>query len=185
MSEAQTTQRSSDREAKLAEMRRLYVDEGLTLKEIGVRFGITRQAVHLRFVKAGISRRSHNSQKFIDLNRQRNERITRFLDDHRSEIVKEYDDEMVPVSVIANRFGISHGVIRKYLIACGVKIRSTDSFRTYPELGKLKIGESLLLPRPGRKCSPHLTYYRMAKIYKIQVSVRAVDELTFRVKRVK
>jgi hypothetical protein len=81
--------------------------------------------------------------------------------------------------------GISHGAIRKFLIACGIEIRSTDSFRTFPELGKLKVGESLLLPRPERKGSQHLTYYKMAKTYNIRVSVRTFDERTFRVTRIK
>jgi hypothetical protein len=184
MLESQINPTSVDREAELDEMRRLYLDEGLTLKEIGVRFGITRQAVQLRFVKAGISRRSHYSQNFRNANEQRSDRIHRFLNDRRNEIVKMYDGEKVPLSVIVNRIGISHEVIRKYLIACGVEIRSTDSFRAYPELGKLKVGESLLLPRPARKSSPHLTYYRMAKTLKIRVSVRAADERTFRVTRV-
>lgn len=165
-------------------MRRLYVDEGLTLREIGVRFGITRQAVHLRFIKAGISRRSHYSKKFRNVNEKRNERIARSLDERRNELVRLYVDDKVPLSVIAKRIGISHGAIRKYLIACGIEIRSTDSFRTFPELGKLKVGESVLLPRPARKGSPHLTYYKMARTYKIRVSVRAADERTFRVTRV-
>ena len=185
MRESESTPRTVDREAEIDEMRRLYLDEGLTLKEIGVRFGITRQAVQLRFVKAGISRRSHYSQNFRNANEQRSDRIHRLLDDRRKEIVKMYDDEKVPLSQIADRMGISHGAIRKFLIACGIEIRSTDSFRTFPELGKLKVGESLLLPRPVRKGSPHLTYYKMAKTYNIRVSVRTFDERTFRVTRIK
>jgi hypothetical protein len=77
MREIQTTPISANREVELDEMRRLYLDEGMTLKEIGVRFGITRQAVQMRFVKAGISRRSHYSPNFRNANLQRNEHIAR------------------------------------------------------------------------------------------------------------
>lgn len=185
MPDSRTPPKSFGREVELDEMRRLYTEEGLTLKEIGVRFGITRQAVHLRFVKAGITRRTHYSQKFINANQQRIASVAQFLDDHRDDLLRMYNDEMFPLSEIARQIGVSHGAIRRYLIACGVEIRSTDSFRTFPVLGELKVGESVLLPRPARKCSPHLTYYKMAKTYKIRVSVRTADERTFLVKRVK
>jgi hypothetical protein len=95
-----------------------------------------------------------------------------------------YDVGMVPLRKIAKQLGISHPVVRIYLIAYGIEIRSTDSSRKYPELGKLNVGEYLLLPKQTRSYSPHLTHYWMAKTYKIRVSVRTVDERTFRVKRV-
>lgn len=184
MFEPRSNSEIEDRQAELDEMRRLYDDEGMTLREIGYRFGVTRQAVHLRFVAAGIPRRSHYSQKFIDVNRDRLRRITRILDDRREEILRMYNDEKVPLSKIAKQIGVSNGAVRRYLISCGVEIRSNRSFRSFPLLGKLKIGESILLPRPTRRCSPHLTYYKMARTYEIRVSVRAVDERTFRVTRI-
>ena len=39
------------------ELRKLYVTEGLTLREIARRFGVTHQAVYFGLVNAGIKRR--------------------------------------------------------------------------------------------------------------------------------
>jgi IS30 family transposase len=48
------------------EMKRLYLDEGLTLREVGERMGVTRQAVHFRLKRAGVMMRGNytHSQTF-------------------------------------------------------------------------------------------------------------------------
>ncbi len=50
---------------RLKEMRRLYEVENLTLREIGDCFGVSRQTIHNRLVKAGVSLRKKGACKKI------------------------------------------------------------------------------------------------------------------------
>ena len=91
----------AQKKAELDEMRRNYEVRGMTLKEIGKLLGVTRQAVHSRFVAAGIPRRSHYSKKFIEYTEQRRERANRLLMKHRDDILRMYVDERLALVKIA------------------------------------------------------------------------------------
>lgn len=95
-----------------------------------------------------------------------------------------YVDERLSLVKIAKRLDISRNRIRDHLVGCGVEIRSPGTLHKFPELGKLKAGESMLLPRPTFKSSPHFTFYRMAKSFKIRISLESIDERNFRVTRI-
>ena len=175
---------TAEKKAVLDEMRRLYEDEMMTLKQVGKVYGITRQAVHNRFVAAGIPRRGNYGQRLFEYTEQHRERMTRLLIVHGDEILRLYVDDRLSPDKIGKRLGISVPRIRKFLVESGVEIRGSGPLTKFPELGKLKVGESILLPKPTRKNSPHLTYYRMAKTLKIRVSLESVNGWTFRVTRI-
>ena len=185
MPETQLSPEVGKKKAELDEMRRLYEDEMMSLREIGRVFGVTRQAVHSRFVTAGIPRRSHYSKRFIEFTEQRRERINQLLTTQSDEIVKMYEDEKLTLAKIGKRLDISATRIRDHLVECGVEIRSSRNRMKFPELGKLKVGRSILLPKPARKKSLYFGFYRIAKSFKIQISLESIDERTFRATRIK
>jgi hypothetical protein len=49
--------------AWLAEARRLYLDEGLTLTDVGKRMGVGHTTVHRAFKRAGVPTRSQNARR--------------------------------------------------------------------------------------------------------------------------
>jgi transcriptional regulator with XRE-family HTH domain len=101
------------------ELRRLYLDEGLTVLEIGDRFGLNNSTITRRLVKMGISRRRFTSRsgqigrkvapeetqaehrEYIeDLVRKRKELEVEILD-----AVADARLDLVPWKVIADAFG--------------------------------------------------------------------------------
>ncbi len=177
-------QLAAEKIAELDEMRRLYEEERLSLRAIGRLFGMTRQGVYNRFVAAGIPRRQQNTEGLIEFAEKRRERANELLIAHREDILRMYVDERLSLASIAKRFGISGKRIRDHLVECGVEIRPSGNLPKYPELGRLKAGESILLPRAARKRRPHFTFYRMAKSFKMRISLESIDERTFRVTRI-
>ena len=99
------------------ELRKLYVDEGLTTVEIAQRYDVTPGGVRARLVAAGVPMRSSR----ISLN-----------DD---EIRRLYVDEGWIMSEIADELGVTAGTVRNRLLAMGVKLRpkSTPSRRGTPQ----------------------------------------------------
>lgn len=77
------------------EMAKLY-DGGMTLEQIGERFGLTRQGVRHRFMKAGITRRRPKS-----------------IDRDRLDVL--YSKDRLPINEIADLFSASIGRIRRAL----------------------------------------------------------------------
>jgi predicted DNA-binding protein YlxM (UPF0122 family) len=185
MPKSRITPEVNEKKTELEEMRRLYEDELMTLREIGRVFGMTRQGVHNRFVAAGIPRRHHYSKSFIEFTEQRRERTNQLLIAHGDDILRMYLGEKLALEKIAKRLGIPEKRIRDHLVECEVEIRGPGALPKIPEIGKLKVGESVDLPKPTRKYNPHLTYYRMANAHNISVSLRSIDERTFRVTRIK
>jgi predicted DNA-binding protein YlxM (UPF0122 family) len=176
---------TSEKKIELEEMRRLYEDELMSLREIGRVFGVTRQAVQSRFVTAGIPRRSHYSIRFIEFTEQRRERAIQLLTANSDDIVRMYADEELTLAKIGKSLDISETRIRDHLVECGVEIRSAGTFRKFPQLGELKVGESILLPKPKSKRSLYFSFYRMARLFKIRISLKSIDERNFRATRIK
>jgi len=77
------------------QMAKLYSD-GWTLQKIGEKFGMTRQGVRERFIKAGIERRRWSKYRHID----------------KSELENLYFNENLTLPEIAKRFSVTNKVIK-------------------------------------------------------------------------
>lgn len=160
-----------DRKSETDEMRRLYEVEQLTLKAIGERFGLTSTAIYYRLRTRGVTFRGKGSRSPAEALNKNN-------------LTRMYVNEKKSGMQIAREIGRSGGTVYKMLRAHGIERRKPAEWMTkHPELGQLKIGESLLLPRPKRRKFQHY-FYIMAKPYGIRVSVRTIDEKSVRITRV-
>ena len=150
-----------------AKMIDLYQHEGLTLREIGERFRVSKQAVHYRLRRVGIQLRPKNEPRLID----------------RKTLVRLHHDEGLPVYKIAAKLQSAHKTVLKEMERHGVKVRSIRlSVRRYPELNGLAIGQSVEVPRRNLK-KPHVTYYSAASLRGIRVSVQIIGTDLLRITR--
>ncbi|MBX3266435.1 MAG: hypothetical protein KF831_06980 [Acidobacteria bacterium] len=152
------------------ELVRLYLDKGLSCREIAAHLGVSGQAVHYQLKKAGIELRSVGGvAKKLDVNKLR----------------RLYLTEKRPLRQIAAELGITTNTIYDHLERHGIPRRSDRAHPVkYPELRKLKVGEHIDLPRPDWK-RPQTSFYTMAEIIGFRVSCRTINEKTMRVKRIK
>jgi predicted DNA-binding protein YlxM (UPF0122 family) len=133
---------------RLKEMRRLYEIEKWSLREIADHFSLTKQAIHNRLVRAGVSLR----QKGV---------VKRFLD--RETLVKLYIDEKLTIGDTAKRLKMSCARVSKEIERHGIEKRSSGYFqRKYQELHQLKVGESAIIKRPS-VTKPHRNLYEKAR----------------------
>jgi len=93
----------------LEEMRRLFLNEGLTLQQVAERMGVSRQAVHSRFTRAGIPTRRPDVVSLEVLNDTR----------------RMYEDEGFSIERIARHFGIKILLARKRLARAGAVIHKS------------------------------------------------------------
>ena len=144
---------------KLAEMRRLYENEGLTLARIGEQFGVTRQAVRERLMNAGVVlRRTGPSEKQYE----------------REILEKLYSEEKLTVSDTAKRLGVSGKHIAKELKRHDIGQRSQNShLRTVPELFAIKPGETIVIERPAN-ARPVSGIHAKAKRAGMKVRVKSI-----------
>ena len=105
--------RAEQRTQRNEEIIRVYVGEGLSLQEIGVRFGLHRDAVAEILERAGVRKRA--SRPTGDLQEQRD-----------GEIICLYVEERLSHREIAARCGLSASGIRSILERAGVQARSTS-----------------------------------------------------------
>jgi hypothetical protein len=158
-------------------MTRLYVDAGLTLQEIAVLYGVTRQAVNDRLARAGVQIRTNRRPPLPP------------LDEGQDEVVRLYLDETVPVYLLAQRFRVTYKEIRRRLLSQGIELRENGRPRKYPELCDLKLNETIVLAKPASKgrhrYNWHETFYKAARGLGVRFSVKSIDDLTVSVTRVK
>ena len=152
--------RSFEKETR--EMRRLYIREKLSLREIGTIFNLSFQAVHLRLVKAGVSFRSAGSpKKKID----------------KSLLERLHIDERRPAYKIAKILKVGHSTVNYELKRHGLgPVSQPSANRKYPQLDALAIGESVGLPLPTGKAKPHAIIYSAARVRGIRLSVKTVGK---------
>lgn len=154
----------------LKEMRRLYEVEKLTLREIADRFGVSWQAIHERFVRAGVPLRPKNPVRY-------------FLD--RETLVKLYIDENLTIGEIVKQLKTSYEKVSKEFERHGIEKRSSGYLkRKYPELHLLRIGEGAIIKRP-LATNPYGRIYSKAQKIGIRISIKSLDNETFQIIRIK
>ncbi len=165
-----------ERQARTAQMANIYLNGGLTLQEIASLYGITRQAVSFRLAGAGVQMRPRR-------------RICEDLDHASEELRRLYVEEFVSIQNLADRYQTSIERVRSRLSELGVTLRK-GSGPKYPKLERMKVGESVLLPKPipkratDRKYTWHEKIYSVARRLGVRFSAVSVDDLTIKVTRV-
>jgi len=156
------------------ELRRMYVDEKKTMKEIAKVLGHDRNAV-ARAIKAyGIKRENHYVQ-YDDT-----------LDD---EWISLYLDEGLSTFEIAKQYHCSHGTVKKHLQHCGIDIRNmSDAQRIsrnldvlpaethdYDTMYMLYVDQHLSLKELGQRynCAPHAIRKCLTKL---GINIRSLSE---------
>ena len=148
-------------------LRELY-EEGLTLKQIGERFGMTKQAVQLRLIKAGVPRRLG---------------CPRPLPNPDPKVVESmYFNEEISLVRISERVGASIQKVRRVARELGLN-RSRHHLKKYPELDGLQVGESVIYPRSSKPSANMQRFHNVAKRRGIKLSVRPLDDATLKVTR--
>ncbi len=137
---------------------------GMTLEEIGIRFGMTRQGVRERFIKAGIDRRR---PKTIDK-------------DHLETL---YSKDKLPIPEIAASFSVSIGKIMRALKLYGIPSRKPLKLGGFivDFLRSLKIGETGIIKWRNNKDYAHL--HHTAKRVGIRISIKSLGSGEFEIIR--
>ena len=122
--------------AKQHDIVRMYVGEGLTLREIGEKIGASRQTVCNILQDVGI----RAAQKGKRPDKRRTAKID-------AKIRRLYVHEDKPITEIAEILHLPGKVVTESLRSQNITIKRGGT-RTiaYPELRKIEIGESLVLP---------------------------------------
>jgi hypothetical protein len=151
----------------------MYCDEKRSLQYIGEHLGVSRETVRSLLKAHSIDRRPRGVYR---------EEVARY----KEEIVRLYVEEELKILQIASRIGLSVPRISKVLRAEGVKVlRGGQNSILFPELGKLKVGESLELPRVGGSVrNKYSRYYIMARRLNIRVRIRTISDEKVLVTRV-
>ena len=151
------------------EMRRLYFDEGLSLRRVAKRFGITFQAVHLRFRGAGIPLRPRCGPPPRRIEKEGLERL--------------YLTECLSISKIAEVLRITTYSVGLELDRHGIERRKQGSWRSkYYALNLLNIGDSIQVDRPNG-VNPYVSLYIAAAYRGIRLSVKSVGTEVMEVTR--
>lgn len=165
-----------------AEFERLYLEEKLTLQEIGERFGVSRQAVHDALTRRGVTMRPRSVPRTPTMAEVVKERID------VGELVRRYTVERRPVYKLAEDLGISLVLIRQILVSEGIEIRP----RGYPgcqrplrktPFDSLSVGESIVIDDPTLKL-PYTRLYELGKKRNMRLSIRNIAPNRFRITRV-
>jgi len=134
---------------EIERLRELYEEEGLSLRQIAERYGVSYQAVHNRLVRAGVAFR-HSKQ------------ISAALD--KKVLSKLYQKEHLTKAEIARRLGVSFGVVTSELERLGIpkltaldraakrisrerliKLYEIDGLRQWEIYKRLKLDKQVLL----------------------------------------
>jgi len=97
------------------EIVRLYVEEGLTVKDVGGLFGLTYVRVTQVLEEAGVDRRSRG---------WRSRWPWRDSSQRTKEIIPAYVEEELSLEEVGARFGLSATCVRDVLVRAGVSRRS-------------------------------------------------------------
>ena len=148
------------------ELKRLYCDEGMTLRAIAAMYDVTFQAIHDRLVRAGIKRRKHHPFERPHIRKSLLEQL--HLKDRLS--VREIAQHLETSEYHVNKFMKLHEVPRLTQAQTSV-------------YGKLSIGAAMELPKPKHRRF-YSTLYGRAKNAGIRISVRTIDRKRIEVRRV-
>ena len=147
----------------IREMEELY-DGGMTLEQVGERFGITRQGVRHRFVKAGIIRRRPAP-----------------IDKKRLETL--YSADKLPIPKIAAVFSVSIGKIQRALKTYEIPRRPSlkKGGIQVDFLRSLEIGKTEVIKWRSAEKYAHL--HHAAKLVGIKISIRSRGDGEYAVTR--
>jgi predicted DNA-binding protein YlxM (UPF0122 family) len=154
----------------LNEMRHLYFEKDWTLDQLAAHYNVTKQAVFDKFNRNGIKlqRKKRKPIKTVD----------------RERLSELYEKENLPLLEVAARLGVSYRTVIKELKRHGIKARWRGELqRKYPAMNKLKIGEKIIAPRPSVQ-QPHSSFYYLARVAEIKISVKTLDNETLQITRI-
>lgn len=152
--------------ADLNELIRLYEDEGLSLRAIAARIGVSFQRVHERLAGAGV--------RFRPVGGPQRETISKRV------IMDLHLKQWLSISEIVEQLGTTENHVRTSMEVHKIKPLTISKLSA---LAKLTIGETLEMPRPGRR-RYYSTIYSRAKRAGVRVSIRTIDSKTIEVRRV-
>lgn len=151
-----------------SELIRLYEVEGLSMENIARRFSTTRQGVHYRLKRSGVTIRPTGRPA---------PPVSRDL------IHALYVDQKLSARQIGERLKVTPRYVYNWLRIYNVKSRRRGARIKYPEIGKLQVGESIDIPRPQTSGKFQHYFYPMAHRYGTKISVKTLDDYTVRLTR--
>lgn len=153
----------------LLEVRNLYEIEHWTMIKIAKHFGVTRQAIHARLVKANVPiHKNHKSTRELD----------------KEELYDLYINFELLIPEVAKRMNTSIDKVSKELDRLNIKKRSVGHFkRKYPFLYKMKIGEEFIIPVPSVK-NPLKNLHQKAERINIKIRTKRISYNQLQIKRV-
>lgn len=128
------------------EIIRLYVKERLTLREVGGRFGLSRERVRQILERAGVPRRKHSSG--------RAKPVPTDMWERKAEVIHLYLENGLSLKQTGERFGRSHVAVINLLKAAGIRRRSRswrshwpwrDAEQRTQEIARVYVQEGLSL----------------------------------------
>ena len=162
-----------ERAERLNEMRRFYFEKDWTLEQIANYYKVTRQAIHDKFVRAGVKLKRRSRKVAITLERET--------------LLQLYEKERLSIGKVANYLKVSYPVIVRELKRHNIKISRgvmrRKSPQLYEQLNKLEIGEQLKVERPSVK-QPHSGLYYSARAAGIRITVKSIDRKTLLLTRI-
>lgn len=149
------------------ELRRLYSDEGMSLRAIAAKFGVSHQAVHERLTLAGVELRGRG--------------VVAWQQPIKKSILDQlYIKQRLTVAEIAKQLETSETRVYQSLKAHSIpRVRPAQR----SPLGRLLVGEVIHLPKPKRRRF-YAAVYDMAKNAGIRVSIRTIDCDQYEVRRI-
>jgi hypothetical protein len=147
----------------------LYKKQKLTLQQIAERVGATKQAIHHRFVNAGVKLRPRSAP-----------RVRNFDENYFRDLLI---NEGLSVKHAAKKVGLSIGFA--WQVAHGLGISGCKyRCRKIPALNAIEVGESTIVPRSHSLSRDYFRFYRFGSKLGIKLSIETVDAATIRVTRV-
>jgi predicted DNA-binding protein YlxM (UPF0122 family) len=108
-------------------------ESGLSMKEVGLEFGVSAQRVEQILKKAGVETRKYTrSNRLLQARRKKRKVLSKEL------LLKFYKEERLPVFEIIEKLGISHPLLYENLEFHNIPKRKTE------EIGHSKLTEGLL-----------------------------------------
>lgn len=159
--------------AETLEMARLYEEQGLTLREIGALYGISKQTISRRFSTIKIVRTVRPPApvpKCAQIDKTELERlytIKRFTIDKISRLFETNTDNV-------------YGALRYYEIPKRVSINSNGKY--IDRIRILAPGERIVMICTAKH--PYITLYKSAKCARLRISVKKLGSEKFMVTRV-
>lgn len=154
--------------ARTEEMAKLF-EGGMTLQQIGDRYGISRQRVQQRFKEAGLAQLAR-PPKYTLIDKDRLENL--------------YAEELLTIARISEMFGVKSHLIHQALNFHKIPKRGSinTNGKYIDRLRELKIGERTVIDCPAKK--PHVVLHKSAKLAGGKISMRKLGSGRFQVTRI-